>query len=121
MTMVSDMVVGPTPRSDRSRMAQVSALMASLALILIVLAATPAQSEAKACGEVRLSGGGVWWVGGSGLSCRKMDYWAKSMLLGKGRPKGWKCSKRGRGNKQSGGCSRGPSGKGPFFIYYPPD
>ena len=119
--MSSDTEVESAVRRDRSWKVQVSALAAGLALILTLFAAMPAQSEAKACGEVRLKGGGVWWVGGSGLSCRKMDYWARSMLLGNGRPKGWKCSKRGKGNKQSGGCSKGPSGTGPFFIYYPPD
>lgn len=96
----------------------------SVALGLGLAALGPEEASGKPCGEIYLKGGGVWWVGGSGLSCKRMDYWAKSMLLGKGRPKGWQCWKRGKGFKRSGGCSRGwnPQFEQPrhTWIYYPP-
>ena len=98
--------------------------VASLAALALVLA-SPQGAEAKACGEIRLKGGGIWWVGGSGMSCQRMDYWAKSMLLGRGSPPGWDCSKRGKGFSRSGGCERGwnPTFGAPRYswIYYPPD
>ena len=78
-------------------------------------------AQAKACGTVSVAKPGwSWVVGGDGMSCRRMRYWTKSMVLGKGRPRGWQCHKRGKGPGQSGGCSRGPNGTSPFFIYYPP-
>ena len=100
--------------------AQVTVLAACFALTLILLAAIPDQSEAKACGSVTIGNGWTWIVGGDGISCRKMRNWSSSMIRGKGTPKGWRCSKRGRGPSQSGGCSKGPNGTSPFFIYYPP-
>lgn len=119
--MSSDAEVKSAVRGDRSWKVQILALAAGLALILTLYAVVPSQSEAKACGSVTIANGWTWVVGGGGMSCSKMRKWSSSMVRGKGKPKGWRCSKRGKGPSQSGGCSRGPSGTGPFFIYYPPD
>jgi hypothetical protein len=118
--MVSDMEVGTARPSTRSRMPQVSASVASLVLVLALFAAMPAQSGAKACGSVTIANGWTWVVGGGGMSCQKMRKWSSSMVRGKGKPEGWRCHKRGKGPNQSGGCSKGPNGTSPFFIYYPP-
>jgi hypothetical protein len=96
------------------------ALAASFALVLILFAVMPTKSEAKACGSVTIGNGWTWVVGGDGISCQKMRKWSSSMIRGKGKPKGWRCQKRGKGPSQSGGCSKGPNGTSPFFIYYPP-
>ncbi|HEX6153400.1 MAG TPA: hypothetical protein VFZ19_07760 [Solirubrobacterales bacterium] len=50
-----------------------------------------------------------------------MRKWSRSMLKGNGQPPGWNCHKTGRGYSRSGGCSKGPNGTSPFFVYYPPD
>ncbi len=95
--------------------------LGATALISLLFAlAVPGSAQAKPCGSITLSGGQSWIVGGAGLSCKKMRRWSRSMLKGDGRPKGWNCRKSGRGSNRSGGCSRGPNGTAPFFIYYPP-
>jgi hypothetical protein len=118
--MGSDTEVESAVRRDRSWKVQFSALAVGLALIVTLFAAMPAQSEAKGCGLVTIGNGWSWVVGGDGMSCQKMRKWSSSMIRGKGKPKGWRCQKRGKGPSQSGGCSRGPNGTSPFFIYYPP-
>ena len=96
-------------------------LGATAAIALILSIAVPGSAEAKPCGSVVLRPGVGWIVGGTGLSCRRMRRWSRSMLLGWRGPKGWDCRKHGRGRQRSGGCSKGPNGTAPFFIYYPPD
>jgi hypothetical protein len=91
------------------------------ALISLLLLLQPAAAEAKACGAVIISPGHGWIVGGDGVSCGFMRKWSRSMLKGNGQPPGWNCRKTGRGYSRSGGCSKGPNGTTPFFIYYPPD
>lgn len=86
-----------------------------IAAVLLIGAAPSA--HAKACGSITTAQG-TWIVGGTGTSCKKMKRWTRSMLRGKGRPKGWKCHKRGKGSNQSGGCDKRRSTA--FFIYYPP-
>ena len=90
-------------------------------MVLFLSLGAPQAAQAKPCGSVVLRPGLGWIVGGEGLSCRRMRHWSRSMLLGHGRPRGWQCVKRGQGRRRSGGCSKGPNGTAPFFIYYPPD
>jgi hypothetical protein len=90
-------------------------------VVAVVLAlTTPQPAQAQPCGSVVLRPGRSWIVGGAGLSCRKMRRWSRSMLLGHRGPRGWHCVKHGDGRRRSGGCSKGPNGTAPFFIYYPP-
>ena len=97
--------------------------MAGIGVVALALVAAypPAEAEARPCGTVILKPGKGWIVGGAGLGCRKMRYWAKSMLLGEGTPPGWRCKKSGKGRSRSGGCHKGRRGYHPFFVYYPPD
>ena len=91
-------------------------------MIVLALSFTaPEAAQAKPCGSVVLRPGRAWTVGGAGLSCAKMRRWSRAMLLGHPGPRGWNCVKRGQGRRRSGGCSKGPNGTEPFFIYYPPD
>ena len=100
-------------------MRRTTAATALIALALVL--GTPGTAAAKPCGSVTLAGGKSWIVGGAGLSCKKMRRWSRSMLRGHDGPKGWNCRKSGKGRNRSGGCSKGPNGTAPFFIYYPPD
>ena len=103
---------------DRGLRVGLGAFLATL-VVLIPLGSEPAQ--AKGCRDVILGNGWRWVVGGDDrLSCSTMRYWTRSMVKGKGRPKGWKCNKRGSGPSQSGGCTRGSGSNYRFFIYYPP-
>lgn len=94
------------------------ALPALVLCVVLLALAIPGTAAAKPCGSVTL-GERTWIVGGAGLSCRKMRRWSRSMLRREGRPRGWNCRKDGHGASRSGGCSRGPNGTAPFFIYYP--
>jgi len=93
----------------------------AVAAISLLLLFQPAAAEAKPCGAVVLSSGHGWIVGGAGVGCNFMRKWTRSMLLGNGQPPGWNCRKQGRGYNRGGGCSKGPNGTTPFFVYYPPD
>jgi hypothetical protein len=91
------------------------------ALISILLLFQPVEAKAKPCGAVIITPGHGWIVGGAGVSCDFMRKWSRSMLKGQGQPSGWNCHKNGRGYSRGGGCSKGPNGTTPFFVYYPPD
>jgi hypothetical protein len=93
----------------------------AIAAIALLPLLQPATAEAKPCGSVILSYGHGWIVGGAGVSCGFMRKWTRSMLLGHGQPPGWTCRKQGHGYNRGGGCSKGPNGTTPFFVYYPPD
>lgn len=103
-------------------MKRLMVLSALIVLATFTLPTSPA--TAKDCGDVWLNGN-VWWVGGSGMPCKKMRRWSRSMLLGKGTPEGWTCQRHNRGRNRSGGCGRGwnPKFQQPrwFWAYYPPD
>ena len=108
------------PSSRGDTVGAVIRLLGAVAVIAVVLAFTsPDPAQATPCGTVTLQGRG-WNVAGAGLSCRTMRRWSLSMLLGHHGPRGWHCVKRGHGRRRSGGCSKGPNGTAPLFIYYPP-
>lgn len=93
----------------------------AIAGISLLLLLQPRAAEAKPCGSIIISPGHGWIVGGGGIGCDFMRKWSRSMLRGYGQPPGWNCHKHGRGYGRSGGCSKGPNGTLPFFVYYPPD
>jgi hypothetical protein len=96
-------------------------LTGAVAAIAVAVSLTGTEpARAKSCGSVVLRPGLGWIVGGAGVSCKKMRRWSRSMLSGHRGPRGWHCVKRGHGRRRSGGCSKGPNGTAPFFIYYPP-